>query len=46
MELMCLICMYAALHMLLMCRDVLRFESMVSPNFLTDDTNGDIGVFE
>ena len=26
MELMCLICMYAALHVLLMCRDILRFE--------------------
>ena len=43
---MCLICMYAALHMLLMCRDILRFESLVSPKFLTDDTNGDIGVFD
>ena len=40
MELMCRICMYAALHVLLMCRDMLRFESRVTPRFLTDDTNG------
>ena len=40
MELICLICMYAALHVLLMCWDMLRFESRVTPRFLTDDTNG------
>ena len=40
MELMCRICMYAALHVLLMCRDMLRFESRVTPRFLADDTNG------
>ena len=40
MELVCLICIYAALHMLLMCCDMLRFESRITPKFLTHDTNG------
>ena len=34
MELICLICMYAALHVLPMCSDKLRFESRVTtPSF-------------
>ena len=33
MELMCLICMYAVLQVLLMCCDMLRFESRVTSSF-------------
>ena len=40
MELVFLICMYAALHVLLMCWGMLRVESRVTPRFFTDDTNG------
>ena len=40
MEHVSLICMYVALHVLLMCCDMLICESRVTPRFLTDDTNG------
>ena len=40
MELICLVCMYTALHVLLMCCDMLRFKSRVTMRYLTDDTNG------
>ena len=39
MELACLIFMYAALHLLLMCCDMPRFTPGLH-RFLTDDTNG------
>ena len=46
MELMCLICMYAALHMLLKCRDVLRFEFHGFTEIFNRWHKWDIGVFD
>ena len=40
MEHICLMCMYADLHVLLICCNTLRFESRVTLRFLTDDANG------
>ena len=40
MKLIRLICMYAALQVLLMYCDMLRFESRVTPKFLTQHING------
>ena len=45
MEVMCLICMYAVLQVLLRCCDMLRFESRVAPRFFTD-TKLDISIFD
>ena len=40
MELRCLICMYATLHVLFVYCDMLKFEPRVIPRILTEDTNG------
>ena len=45
-EFMCMICMYAALHVLLMCRDILRFEFHGFTEIFNRWHKWDIGVFD